>query len=52
LDAVEEAVDAAVGGEQASLLEQLVAAGVAGDEHERELEAAGVDDGEQVVDAG
>src|SRR5947209_9749244 len=52
LDAVDQPVDSPLGGELAALLEPLVAAGVAGDEHEGEVEAACVHDREQVVDRG
>src|SRR5436190_7835951 len=49
-DAVLEPVDAPLGGELAALLEAGVPARVARHEHEREVEAAGVHDRDQVVD--
>src|SRR5262249_9033199 len=51
VDAFEEAVDASFGGQQTSFFEKLVATRVAGDEHERELEPAGLYDRKQIVDA-
>src|SRR6266536_163651 len=49
--AIDQPVDASLGGELAPLLEPLVPARVARDEQKREIETAGVHDREQVVDA-
>src|SRR4051794_11712990 len=51
VDSLEQPVHATLGRQQPARLEALVLARVPGDENERQLEAAGVDDREQVVDA-